>query len=140
MGLVLFRRPGTVAILDDDEDFLQIVEGALRKRWRTLSFSSAQDLLEHATSEIPFDDADVWMQQEIIARWRSGISSLPAEILAYWARNSERFALTRVAVVDHLVPCQRRFNSDPLDGLIAEVNLTHWAPSIALLGREGRSP
>ncbi len=104
MGLVLFRRPGTVAVLDDDEDFLQIVESALRKRWRTLSFSSAQALLEHAKMEIPFDDADLWMQQESIARWRSGVSSLPAEILASWARNSERFALTRVVIVDHLIP------------------------------------
>lgn len=104
MALVLFRRPGTVAVLDDDADFLELAGTSLRTRWRTNVFSEPDALIQHANQEVPFEDADLWTQQEAIGRWRSGSSSLPTEILSYWARNTERFALTRVAVVDYVMP------------------------------------
>lgn len=103
MALVLFRRPGTVAVLDDDEDFLEIASTSLRSRWHTTVFSSPGPFLTHANQEIPFEVADLWTQQEAIGRWRSGSTSLPEEVLAYWARNTERFAFTRVAVVDYVM-------------------------------------
>lgn len=103
MALVHFRRPGAVAVLDDDEDFLEIASTSLRSRWHTKVFSSQGPFLTHAKQEIPFEDADLWTQQEAIGRWRSGSTSLPEEILAYWARNTERFSCTRVAVVDYVM-------------------------------------
>lgn len=104
MALVLFRRPGTVAVLDDDADFLELAGTSLRTRWRTNAFSEPDALIKHAKQEVPFEDADLWTQQEAIGRWRAGTSSLPNEILSYWARNTDRFALTRVAVVDYVMP------------------------------------
>ena len=128
MALVLFRRPGTVAVLDDDPDFLELAGTSLRTRWRTEVFSEPDGLIKHANQEVPFEDADLWAQQEAIGRWRAGSSTLPSEVLSYWARNTERFAFTRVAVVDYFMP--------QLTGLDVLAQLRGWrAKRILLTGR-----
>lgn len=123
--MVLFRRPGTVAVLDDDPDFLELAGTSLRTRWRTNVFAEPEALIKHAKQEVPFEDADLWTQQEAIGRWRSGASSLPTEILSYWARNTERFAFTRVSVIDYVMP--------QLNGLDVLAQLREWRAKRILL-------
>lgn len=100
MTIVLFRRPGTVCVLDRDEDLLALVASGLRPYWRTRAFADPDAFAEHLQNEAAFAAADRYEQQQCLARGLAG-SNLPAEILGYWARQTERFALTRVAVLDH---------------------------------------
>lgn len=100
-ALPLCWRPGRVALLDDDPVFLQLAGAPLERRWSTALYSDAAEFVEALRREVPFWEADAWHQQEVVRAWRSKESSLAAEVIRYWARNTERFALTRVALVDH---------------------------------------
>lgn len=104
MTLPLFRRPGSVAFLDDDEVFLEFLGASIPDRWNTALFSAPDAFLEHLARETPFWEADAWNQQEIVKHWRDRRTSLPEEVLSYWSRYTERYAPTRVCVVDQVMP------------------------------------
>jgi CheY-like chemotaxis protein len=103
-ALPLFRRPGRVALLDDDIEFLEFLEGVLRPRWSVSAFSVAEDFSEAVRQQAPFWEADAWHQQEVVRGWREGRSSLAAEVVCYWARHTERYGLIRVSLVDQMLP------------------------------------
>lgn len=100
IGLPLSWRPGGVALLDDDPAFLQIAAAPLASHWSTALFEDADDFVAALLRELPFREADAWEQQEVVRSWRAGKASLAAEVLRYWTRNTERYAFTRVAIVD----------------------------------------
>lgn len=103
-ALPLFRRPGRVALLDDDLDFLEFLEGVLRPRWSVSAFSAPEDFSEAVRQQAPFWEADAWHQQEVVRLWREGRSTLAAEVVTYWARHTERYGLIRVNLVDQVLP------------------------------------
>lgn len=45
-------------------------------------------------------EADAWTQLNVVRRWQQGEESLVHGVLEYWAKFTERFAFTRVLVVD----------------------------------------
>jgi CheY-like chemotaxis protein len=104
MALPLFRRPGSVAFLDDDEIFLEFLGTSIPDRWNAAFFTAPDAFLAHLQQETPFWEADAWNQQEIVKHWRERRTSLPEEVLSYWSRYTERYAPTRVCVVDQLMP------------------------------------
>ncbi|MGV3494643.1 MAG: response regulator, partial [Ramlibacter sp.] len=65
-----------------------------------------------------------WNQQQLIELWREGKPLIP-QILAYWARYTERYALSRVVVVDFSMP--------GMDGLQALAELGDWPGARVLL-------
>lgn len=103
-ALPLFRRPGRVALLDDDAEFLHFLDGVLRPRWSVSAFDAPEDFSEAVRQQAPFWEADAWHQQEVVRGWREGRSSLAAEVVTYWARHTERYGLIRVSLVDQVLP------------------------------------
>jgi CheY-like chemotaxis protein len=74
--------------------------------------------------EPPFWEADAWNQQQLIANWREGKPLIP-QVLAYWSRYTERYALSRVVVVDFSMP--------GMDGLQVLAELGDWPGARILL-------
>lgn len=103
MAFHLFRRLGTVALLDDDPDYLEMLALVLPKPWPVKLFRRPAQFVEAMRREAPLWDADGWEQQRVVDRWAQG-SPLIQEILRYWTRHQERHALTRVCVVDYSMP------------------------------------
>lgn len=97
----LCRRPGSLAVLDDDPVFLTVFQAQLSTRWNATAFEHAEQLLAHLETDQPFWEVDVWLQQELVAKWRSGACSLATGVIDYWRRQTERFACTRVCVIDY---------------------------------------
>lgn len=114
----LCQRPGSVAVLDDDPSFLAVVEHALGRHWTIRSFTRADDLRKTLDRDGPFWEADVWLQQEVVADWRTGSTSLAAGVVNYWRRQTERFACTRVCLIDYRLQGQT--------GLDVVRNLGEW--------------
>jgi CheY-like chemotaxis protein len=104
MSLPLFRRPGSVSLLGDDVDFLQIVSNGLRRYWHTSLFHQPQLLLRHLKQEQPLWETDAWIQQQIVRRWSGPNVSLASELIEYWSKHTGRFTLTRVCIVDQTMP------------------------------------
>jgi len=104
MSFSLFRRPGSVVMLDDDLDFLEVVRTGLPRLWHTTLFTEPDRLLRHLKQEPPFWEADAWNQQQIVRKWSETKASLPTELISYWSKYSERFALTKVCIVDQIMP------------------------------------
>lgn len=98
--LPLFRRPGRVAVLDDDVTFLQMLFTVLGRAWDVETFSNPREFEEALLCEVPFTEADAWSQQDLVEQWRIGATSLPAAVVRYLARSTERFGLTSICVVD----------------------------------------
>jgi CheY-like chemotaxis protein len=124
MTFPLFHRPGTVVFLDDDPDYLEMLALVLPRQWHLKLFLRPTDCIAHLLQEPPFWEADAWNQQQLIALWREGKPLIP-QILAYWSRYTERYALSRVCVVDFSMP--------GMDGLQVLSELGDWPGARVLL-------
>ncbi|TFY99649.1 response regulator [Ramlibacter rhizophilus] len=124
MSFQLFRRPGSVVILDDDPDYLDMLALVLPKHWHLRLHLRPGRCIYGLHREPPLWEIDAWNQQQIVDRWRQGAPLVP-QILAYWARTPERFALARVCVVDFSMP--------GMDGLEVLGELTEWQGARVML-------
>jgi len=124
MSFALFRRPGSVVFLDDDPDYLEMLALVLPRHWHVKLFLRPADCINYLQQEPPFWEADTWNQQQLIDHWREGKPLIP-QILGYWSKYTERYALTRVCVVDYSMP--------GMDGLQALSELADWPGSRVLL-------
>ncbi|MCC2634858.1 MAG: putative response regulator, atypical CheY [Ramlibacter sp.] len=124
MTFPLFHRPGTVVFLDDDPDYLEMLALVLPRHWHLRLFLRPTECISHLLREPPFWEADAWNQQQLVDLWREGKPLIP-QVLAYWSRYTERYALSRVCVVDFSMP--------GMDGLQALAELGDWPGSRVLL-------
>ncbi len=124
MSFPLFHRPGTVVFLDDDPDYLEMLAMVLPRHWHVKLFLRPVECINYLQQEPPFWEADAWNQQQLIDHWRSGKPLIP-QILGYWSKYTERYALTRVCVFDYSMPA--------MDGLQALGELVDWPGSRVLL-------
>ena len=124
MSFPLFHRPGTIVFLDDDPDYLEMLALVLPRHWHVKLFMRPAECISYLQKEPPFWEADAWNQQQLITEWREGKALIP-QILAYWSKYSERYALTRVCVVDYSMP--------GMDGLQALGELMDWPGARVLL-------
>jgi CheY-like chemotaxis protein len=124
MSFPLFHRPGTIVFLDDDRDYLEMLAMALPRHWYIKLFVDPVECINYLQQEPPFWEADAWNQQQLIEDWRAGKALIP-QLLGYWSRYTERYALTRVCVVDYSMPV--------MDGLQALGELVDWPGSRVLL-------
>ena len=124
MSFPLFRRPGAVVFLDDDPAYLEMLAMVLPRHWHVRLHLRAQACVNQLQQEPPKWEADAWVQQEIIERWRAGSPLIP-QILHYWATQTGRFDLSRVCVFDYALP--------GMDGLQALGELTDWPGGRVLL-------
>ena len=124
MTFPLFHRPGTVVFLDDDPDYLEMLALVLPRHWHLRLFLRPSECIAHLLQEPPFWEADAWNQQQLVDLWREGKPLIP-QVLAYWSRYTERYALSRVCVVDFSMP--------GMDGLQALAELGDWPGSRVLL-------
>lgn len=124
MSFPLFHRPGTVVFLDDDPDYLEMLALVLPRHWHVKLFLRPAECINYLQQEPPFWEADAWNQQQLIDHWRAGKPLIP-QILGYWSKYTERYALTRVCVVDYSMPA--------MDGLQTLAELVDWPGSRVLL-------
>lgn len=124
MSFPLFQRPGTVVFLDDDPDYLEMLALVLPRQWHVKLFLRPQECINYLQQEPPFWEADAWNQQQLVEQWRAGKPLIP-QILAYWSKYTERYALTTVCVFDYSMPA--------MDGLTALGELVDWPGSRVLL-------
>ena len=124
MSFPLFHRPGTIVFLDDDPDYLEMLALVLPRQWHVKLFLRPHECINYLQQEPPFWEADAWTQQQLVEQWRGGKPLIP-QILAYWSKYTERYALTRVCVFDYSMPA--------MDGLTALGELVDWPGSRVLL-------
>ncbi len=124
MTFALFHRPGTVAFLDDDPDYLEMLALVLPRQWHVKLFVRPAECIARLQQEPAFWDADSWSQQMLVDQWQKGKPLIP-QLLDYWSRATERFAMTRVCVVDFSMP--------GMDGLQVLSELQDWPGSRVLL-------
>jgi CheY-like chemotaxis protein len=124
MNFSLFHRPGTIVFLDDDPDYLEMLALVLPRRWHVKLFTRPNACINYLQQEPPFWEADAWNQQQLVDQWRGGRPLIP-QILDYWSKYTERYALARVCVVDYSMPS--------MDGLEALSELVEWPGSRVLL-------
>jgi len=124
MSFPLFQRPGAIVFLDDDPDYLEMLALVLPRHWNVKLFLRPAECINYLHQEPPFWEADAWNQQQLVGHWREGKPLIP-QILGYWSKYTERYALTRVCVVDYSMPA--------MDGLQALAELVDWPGSRVLL-------
>lgn len=124
MSFPLFHRPGTVVFLDDDPDYLEMLALVLPPHWHVKLFLRPAECINYLQQEPPFWEADAWNQQQLVEHWRGGKPLIP-QVMGYWSKYTERYALTRVCVVDYSMPA--------MDGLQVLGELVDWPGSRVLL-------
>lgn len=124
MNFPLFHRPGSIVFLDDDADYLEMLAMILPRHWHVKLFLRPADCIAQLNQEPPFWEADAWTQQQQVDAWRAGRPLIP-QMLDYWSKYTERYALARVCVVDYSMP--------EMDGLQALSELRDWPGARVLL-------
>jgi CheY-like chemotaxis protein len=125
MTFPLYRRPGAVAFLDDDPDYLEMLAEVMPRDWSVKLFTDPPHCIGHLQQEPARWEADAWRQHDMIDRSRNG-QPLISQILDYWKGDgTSRFDLTRVLVVDYSMPA--------LNGLQVLDTLADWPGSRILL-------
>jgi len=125
MSFALYRRPGGVVFLDDDQNYVEMLAEVMPRGWYVRLLMRPVACIDLLLKELPLWEADAWAQQEIINRWRAGASLIP-QILQYWREDcTSRFGLTQVCVVDYSMPA--------MSGLRVLSELTGWSGARVLL-------
>jgi CheY-like chemotaxis protein len=124
----LYRRPGAVAFLDDDHDYLEMLAVVMPNDWFVHLMLRPVACIEMLLEETAIRELDRWRQQEIVNRWHQGTALIP-QILKYWREDGvARFNLVQVCVVDYSMPA--------MSGLKVLDALAQWPGSrILLTGR-----
>lgn len=120
----LYRRPGSVVFIDDEHDYLDMIGLVMPSHWQVELFMRPQACLDYFQSAMDDWTADLHEQQQIIDRWHQGTALVP-QLLAYWRRNKDRYALPRVLVVDYAMPA--------MNGLALLERLSEWTGACVLL-------
>jgi CheY-like chemotaxis protein len=115
--IALHHRPGSLVLLDDVPDYLEVLAEDLLRDWHVEKFGSGLEAINYLQQEPPLWEADFWAQQQILERWHGGQRLIP-QILKYWAENQSRYELTKVCIVDYLMP--------GMDGLEVLEELHGW--------------
>lgn len=115
--IALHHRPGSLVLLDDVPDYLDVLAEDLLRDWHVEKFGSGHEALNYLQQEPPLWEADFWAQQQILERWHGGQRLIP-QILKYWSENQSRYELTKVCIVDYLMP--------GMDGLEVLEELHGW--------------
>ncbi|WP_394791701.1 response regulator [Rhodoferax sp.] len=126
MSFPLFAAPGSVVFLDDDPDYLDMLQLLAPPAWPVRFFLRPDQCLQQIQRESADWEADVWAQQEVIDRWHRHGTPLIPQILRYWAEHgARRYGLTQVCVVDYSMP--------QTDGLQVLETLRDWPGAKVLL-------
>lgn len=96
----LCARRGSIALLDDDLDYIKLLRSLLPRDWQLRLYSQPQALIEDLTQETPKWDADV-LTQRSIADSGGGASRMVRSVAQYWRSNPQRLVLTTGLVVDY---------------------------------------
>ncbi len=115
--LPLYQRPGSVVLLDDAPDYLEMLAASLPRHWNVETFVNPRECVSYLQQEPARWEADLRAQQRIVENWHHG-EPLVRQILDYWASEKERYALTKVCVVDQRMP--------GMTGLQALEQLADW--------------
>lgn len=118
MQIPLYNRPNAMLFLDDDPAYLEMLAIVMPRSWCVRLFTHANDCIDHIRQEHVLWEADLWSHQSMVDGDRSGSPLIP-RILAYWANDTHRYALTKVYVVDYAMPAM-----NGLDMLQAIPNLS----------------
>lgn len=113
----LHHRPGSLVLLDDVPDYLEVLAEDLLRDWHVEKFGSGHEAINYLQQEPPLWEADFWAQQQILERWHGGQRLIP-QILKYWSESESRYQLTKVCIVDYLMP--------GMDGLEVLEELHGW--------------
>ena len=125
MSFPLYHRPGTVAFLDDDPAYLEMLADVMPRDWPVKLFTDPLDCIRSLRQQYARWETDTWRQQDMIERSRNG-QSLIQQILNYWAEDgTQRFDLIRVLIVDYSMPA--------INGMQALSRLAEWPGSRILL-------
>ena len=124
MHLPLYHRPSSLAFLDDDTSYLEMLSLILPTDWCIRLFSRVDDFLSQIQVDSELWEEDLWNHHVIIEKWRAGVPLIP-QILQYWKNRPDRFALCKVCVVDYAMPAKT--------GLEVLQTLSRWPSSKVLL-------
>lgn len=124
LNLPLFYRSGSIAFLDDDPDYLDMLGMVLPTHLQVELYMRPATFLDRMRDEPARWEADVAQQLLLIDRWRQGHHLLP-QLLRYWASNPARYQMVQTCVVDYAMP--------GTDGLKVLNALLDWPGSRILL-------
>jgi CheY-like chemotaxis protein len=99
----LFHRPGSVLVLDDEPEYLDMLGMVLPTHWLVELFSRPAAFARRMADEPARWEADAAVQLQMIERWRQGQPLIP-QVLRYWAEHPQRHQLAKTCVIDYAMP------------------------------------
>jgi CheY-like chemotaxis protein len=103
MPFAYHHRPSTIAFLDDDVQYLEMLSLVIPATWSVKFFSRPQDFVTYFSEQALSWEQDLSTHTEMIDQSYIG-RSLPRLILDYWRSDQIRYRLATIAVVDYAMP------------------------------------
>lgn len=74
----LYWRPGRVAFLDDDPDYLEMLAEVMPEDWAVSLFEQPAAFIRSLQQEPPLESTDEWQHRRMLERWRDGATLIPS--------------------------------------------------------------
>lgn len=126
MPIALSRRPGTLVLLDDDQNYLETQILSFPKKYLVELFANPNAFSRYMRAKVIEAQADLERQREVVSRWKEEAALIP-QVLSYWSKNPERYGLPQICIVDYFLP--------GMNGMKALESAAGWSgPKVLLTG------
>lgn len=99
----LFSRPYTVAFIDDDRDFLELLAMAIPKHWNAAYYSKTHTFIEFCKHAAVMEQRDYAAFCALFSAQASPEHTM-LKIIRYWHSNPQRWNLCEIGVLDYGMP------------------------------------
>ncbi len=103
MKFPLYHRPSALVFLDDETPYLEMLAIVLPRDWCVRFHTRMRDYLAQVQRQALLWEDDIAQHQDIVDQWYKG-QPLPNLVLDYWRKQSARYGLPSIAVVDYAMP------------------------------------
>jgi CheY-like chemotaxis protein len=120
----LFNRPYTIASVDDDASFVEMLAIASPKDWQMKLFTHAQPMLAFLNAQSALAKTDFTAMTYALSGSQGNTHPI-VKVLQYWRDSPQRWAQVEILVTDYAMP--------KMTGLQLLENLTDWQGLSVLL-------
>jgi CheY-like chemotaxis protein len=98
-----FSRPYSIACVDDDRDFLDLLAMAVPASWNAHFFSKTHTFIDYLNHNTALAIRDLALFSKVF-NWENGKENSIQNVIHYWRQNPQRWSVCDLALLDFSMP------------------------------------
>jgi CheY-like chemotaxis protein len=98
-----FLKPYSIAFIDDDRDFLELLAMAVPASWNGHFFSKTHTFIDYLQHNTLLAQRDLALFSKVFS-WENGKDNAITHVIHYWRQNPQRWSVCDLALLDFSMP------------------------------------